>query len=145
MTVPNIGTAPNTFALLGTAPVTGVAYYRTQPAALVPGNDPLGPIVQADTSSGQTTGASAAGTIPDDLFVDCYLALPGEIALSVGETTVTQYAPAGVSHLRLPFVPGTPQLTLSRLGLTMLTLTGEPIVAASSYVNANYSTCAAHD
>ncbi len=122
---------------------TLVAYYRTQPAALVPGNDPLGPIVQADTASGESAGTSA---IPDEIFVDCYLALPGTITLTVGGTTETQLlVPAGVSHLRLPFVPGTPQITLSRLGLTAVTLTGEPIVTASDYVDANYYTCTAHN
>ncbi len=121
---------------------TLVAYYRTQPAALVPGDDPLGPIVVADTASGYSTGTSA---IPDDIFVDCFLALPGEVTLSVGGATVTKLVPAGVTHLRLPFVPGTPKISLSRIGLPVMTMTGEPIVTAADYVDANYYTCAAND
>lgn len=121
---------------------TLVAYYRTQTAALVPSADPLGPIVQTDTEDGQSPDTSA---IPDDIFLDCFLAKPGRITLSVGGTTITRPVPKGASHLRLPFVPGTPQITLSRLGVTLVTLNGEPIVAASEYVNANYYTCTAHD
>ena len=121
---------------------TLVAYYRTQTAALVPSADPLGPIVQTDTEFGQSRGTSA---IPDDIFLDCFLAEPGEITLSVGGTTVTRLVPAGASHLRLPFVAGTPQITLSRQGTPQLTLRGEPIAAEAEYVNANYYTCTAHD
>ena len=105
---------------------TLIVHYRTQPRSLLGTSDKYGPIVNTSTEDGE--GAPVA----DVVYVTALVKAAGTVQMQVGGTTVSAPVPAGVSRIRLPFVPGTPQFTLQRDSSTVLQLTGDPIVSAAT-------------
>ncbi len=123
---------------------TLVAMYRTQTgaASAAPSADPLGGITY---SADDTGGGPAMSHAPDVIYVDAFFVQKAMVTLTQGSRTTQRSAPAGHSHLRLPFVAGLVTLTVQRNGQTVLTLPGHAIAGKAALANANYYTCTAHN
>lgn len=105
---------------------TLIVHYRTQPRSLLGTSDKYGPILGTSTEDGE--GAPVA----DVVYVTALTQAAGIVQMQVGGTTVSAPVPAGVSRVRLPFVPGTPKFTLQRDNSTVLQLSGDPIVSTAT-------------
>ncbi len=87
-------------------------FYRREPTdAAAPAQD------AATTAQG---GAAAE----NDIELLAFLTAPGTLTITVNGQTVTQSAPAGVTSMKTPLEPGTPQFGLTRGGSTVISLQG---------------------
>jgi glucan endo-1,3-alpha-glucosidase len=67
------------------------------------------------------------GNSQDTFYTTALLVGPGELEIDSGTTVTTNSLPAGLTHIRAPFSPGTQKLTLRRGTNAVLTVQGPDI------------------
>ncbi len=103
-------------------------FYRTHPKDAVATNDKVGPV------------SWRLGDPQDVLYVSTLLTAPATLAVTTGAKTLTYPVGAGLSHVRVPFSVGAQGFKLIRSGQTVLSQSGDPIVAAPAEYNFSYTT-----
>ncbi|MBC8096194.1 MAG: hypothetical protein H7Y43_10305 [Akkermansiaceae bacterium] len=76
------------------------------------------------------------GDVQDTLHLTAYLIAPAELQIVSGTNSAFRALPAGMSHVRVPFVAGSQHFTLRRATYTVLTAEGPAI--SSKIVNYNF-------
>lgn len=128
-----------------------IAQYQTMTGAALTSPTADGPLIVQDDDETVIGRLQLSATNRQVIYVTCYLASTGYITLTQDNgVTVQRIVPAGASTLRLPFVPGSVTIKLSRNNAagvfsTVLTMTGEPIAATAAAANANNYTMWAHN
>jgi hypothetical protein len=90
-------------------------FYRTHPRNAIAANTNDTPIT------------TLLGDVADVLYTTTLLTAPAQLEITSGTTLVTNLMPAGVSHWRTPFTPGSQSFTLRRNGQQLLSLHGADI------------------
>jgi hypothetical protein len=74
----------------------------------------------------QTTPTTEANGDPaeDDIELLAFLTAPGTLAITINGQTFTQDVPAGMTSMKTPLQPGTPQFALTRNGSQVIALSG---------------------
>lgn len=103
-------------------------FYRTHPKDAVATNDTF-PAV-----------GYFVGTCTDTIFVTSILTSPATLVVTSGSQTTTYPVPAGVSHTRIPFQVGAQSFRLIRNSHTVLSQTGQPIIASPAQYDFYYNT-----
>lgn len=106
-------------------------FYRTHPKNAVATNDPVGPVYWF------------IGDCTDTIFVTTILTAPATLVVTSGSQTSTIAVPAGLHNTRVPFNVGAQSFQIVRGGQTVVTQTGEPVVASPLEYDFNYYTAAA--
>jgi hypothetical protein len=60
----------------------------------------------------------------DNIELLAFLTAPGEVTITIGGTTYTKSAQAGVTSFTIPMQPGVPQFALSRNGTQVFSFNG---------------------
>jgi hypothetical protein len=82
------------------------------------------PTTAAASAQGQVTTIAANGTPENDIELLAFLTAPGTLTITVDGQTTTQDAPAGVTSLKAPLLPGIPRFGLSRAGVQVVSFPG---------------------
>jgi len=106
-------------------------FYRTHPKNAKATNDHVGPVTWF------------IGDCTDTLFVTTILTAPATLVVTSGTQTSTIAVPAGLHNSRVPFNVGGQSFQIVRGGKTVVSQTGEPVVASPVEYNFNYYTAAA--
>jgi len=106
-------------------------FYRTHPKNAKATNDHVGPV------------AWFIGDCTDTLFVTTILTAPASLVVTSGSQTSTVAVPAGLHNSRVPFNVGSQSFQIVRGGKTVVSQTGEPVVASPAEYNFSYYTAAA--
>jgi glycosyl hydrolase family 71 len=67
---------------------------------------------------------NVTGTAENDIELVAFLTAPGTLKITIGGTTYTQSAPAGITSFKIPAQPGVPLFTLSRSGTDVFSFVG---------------------
>jgi glucan endo-1,3-alpha-glucosidase len=90
------------------------------------------------TDRGRPRGADQ---LADRVFATVLLTAPADLTLAIGEQSQTFALAAGVHHVSVPLVPGTPRFTLGRAGKTVIDKTGEHSISPqNAWANFNIFT-----
>jgi glucan endo-1,3-alpha-glucosidase len=108
-------------------------FYRTHPKAAVATNDSWGRI------------SWFSGDVEDTIFVTTILTAPATLVVTTGSHTLTYPVPAGLSNTPVPFQSGAQSFQLIRQGQSLLSQSGDPIIATPAEYDFNYSTGWASD
>jgi glucan endo-1,3-alpha-glucosidase len=109
-------------------------FYRTSPRAAIASHDPLGAITQF------------YGNVLDDIYITTFLTAPATLTVNSGGSISNHNLGADITNTVVTFTVGSTQaFTLTRNGHTLISLTGQPIVATPVSYNFMYSTGYAHD
>ena len=92
-------------------------FYRTHPKNAV----------ASDTNDIPVTGFS--GDVQDVIYTTVFLTAPAQLEIISGRTLTTNSLPAGMSHVRTPFVPGPQIFAVKRNGTVALFAQGPPILS----------------
>jgi glucan endo-1,3-alpha-glucosidase len=103
-------------------------FYRTHPKDAVASNDSYGPVTQF------------YGPVADDLYVTTFLTAPATLIVDSGLNTTTYALNAGITNTSIPFSMGAQTFTLTRNGTTIVSATGENIIANPIFYNFFYAT-----
>jgi len=80
-----------------------------------------------------------ANELEDRIFATLFLAQPARLTITCGNQQQTFELAAGVRHVSLPMVAGTPRFILERHGRILIDKTGEQTISATdSWSNFNY-------
>ena len=105
--------------------------YRTHPKNAAATNEVVGPVNWF------------IGDIQDDIYVTTILTAPATLVVTTGSQTLSYAVPAGLTNTRVPFQTGAQSFQLVRGGKTLLTQTGDPILASPAELNFIYTSGAA--
>jgi glucan endo-1,3-alpha-glucosidase len=69
------------------------------------------------------------GNVQDVIYTTVFLTAPAQLEIISGKTFTTKSLPAGMSHVRTPFMPGAQTFTVKRNGIMVLFAQGPPILS----------------
>ena len=82
-----------------------------------------------------------ADQLADRVFATALLTAPAKLMIAIGDQSQAFALAAGIHHVSVPLVPGTPQFTLRRSGKALIDKTGEHTISpANAWANFNVFT-----